>query len=542
MILFLCAVIAILLITGGLYHESSHAKLELAQIDAFAWALLLLAAVRKLKKGAWLPPALERTIFRAVMAIERKPLTVLFIAIGTYALFYSWLSVFRFDSFRANAFDLGYVDQALWSTTRVGFLHSDLSRGGTYLGEHFSPILGVVALLYRIWDSVYALFVFQSTALGISAAIVYALARKMGANRAASALAGICLLLYQPLRLANEFDFREDNLFVPILLGALLAIETRKWLWFWVLVACAWTIKENAPIFTGLIGVWLLWRAREIKPTDALSKKSLRIHGAVLAATSATVFLLVNGVVTPHFSGGTQSTMLSRRLSHLGPDNATILRTIFLKPWIVISELAKVFFQKSVLRYALTVFVPFMAMASGAPVAMAIAVIGFTLNVLMNVTSVGFHYECALIPFLMYALAAGVARSSIKESRVKPATAFLLILGFLVFYGRGPAFGLRRSVPTDRDRMVARELEKIPALASIETQSALFPHLSHRPSIRMISSTASADYVVLDLSSRISRYGNPDLDARARSVDPIAYEKLVDRDGLLIWRRRLDQN
>ena len=63
------------------------------------------------------------------------------------------------DLDHANAWDLGFVDQALWCTARGGgFLHSDMAQGGSYLGEHFAPALAVGAVVYRVNDSIRGLF------------------------------------------------------------------------------------------------------------------------------------------------------------------------------------------------------------------------------------------------------------------------------------------------------------------------------------------------------------------------------------------------
>src|SRR5262249_37161980 len=151
-----------------------------------------------------------------------KPALTLSIATTLYVFVHTWALGWRFDSFHANAFDMGYVDQTLWASTRYGFLHSSLSRGETYLGEHFSPILGLVAFLYRLTGSPYVIFFFQSLILATGAPLVFLLAREKRVEKSLAVLLAICFLLFHPLRAANTFDFREDDLFVPIFLASLL--------------------------------------------------------------------------------------------------------------------------------------------------------------------------------------------------------------------------------------------------------------------------------------------------------------------------------
>src|SRR2546428_355938 len=97
----------------------------------------------------------------------RRPRTILAAAVAVYLALHAWNSTLRFDSFHANAWDLGFVSQALWCTARgAGFLHSDMARGGSYLGEHFSPALSLGAVAYAFTDSIRGLFVLQALVLG----------------------------------------------------------------------------------------------------------------------------------------------------------------------------------------------------------------------------------------------------------------------------------------------------------------------------------------------------------------------------------------
>ena len=115
------------------------------------------------------------------------------------------------------------------STNLFGLPHTSvfsiqaLGVNNTYLGEHFAPILGVVGLLYRIWNNEAVIFLFQSLTLGMGAVLVHRLANAYKLDILWANALSLCFLLYQPLRAANTFDFREDNLFVVLFLGMLLA-------------------------------------------------------------------------------------------------------------------------------------------------------------------------------------------------------------------------------------------------------------------------------------------------------------------------------
>ena len=416
------------------------------------------------------------------------------------------------------------------SSTRLGFLHSSLSKGQTYLGEHFSPILGLVALLYRVFDSTYFLFLFQSLVLGAPALLIYALAVQKKIPRPVAVVVSICYLLYQPLRTANNFDFREDNMFIGIFLAALLALEKGRLLWFWAMCLVSWIVKENAPIFTGLIGAWLV-----------LAGPKRRINGFALGLLSVAAFFVINTKITPHFvgTGVGADTMLVKRMRHFGNSNAEIFHSILSHPFGFIFEIAQPFFHLKALKYFLDVTAPFLFFVPAAPLPALIVLAGISMNLLVNQPTIGFHYECILIPFLFYILLAGLAALNKRNKLSGVKVVALVFLSFLLFYGRSPVESIRRFWPNAHQRFVADELRKIPESASVATQSALYPHVSHRKDAFLYSAGVPAtDYIIADLSPGIDLYATMNLATDVARIDPLVYSLEFDHDNLRIWRRK----
>ncbi|MBI3558301.1 MAG: DUF2079 domain-containing protein [Deltaproteobacteria bacterium] len=532
----LTSMVVLLLITGGVHYASPTMKLELSQVDAFAISLLALLCIRRSAFKRWLPPRIERSATIAMLIFSRYPLATLAVANLVYVLLMTWSSSCRFDSFHATAFDLSFVDQSLWSTTHVGFLHSSLAKGQSYLGEHFSPVLGLVALVYRLFDSPYFLFLLQSVALASGSLLVYALGVQKKIPRSVAVTAALCFLLFQPLRAANSFDFREDNLFIPIFLGALISLEKKRLTLFWVLCLISWSVKENAPIFTALLGAWLC--------VDSLRGRmpvSRRWHGVALGLLSFFAFYIINSKITPHFvgSGMGADTMLVKRLRQFGGTNDQILRAILLHPFAFAAEVLRPFFQVKAARYFLDVTAPFLFFVPAAPLPALIVLAGIGMNLLVNQPTIGFHYECILIPFLFYILLAGLATLNSKNKLVGVRVPVLMTLSFLLFFGRSPVDSIRRHWPTAHDRFVSQELLRIPEAASVATQGVLHPHLAHRKDVFLFSAgVPSTDYIVADLSPGIELYATPNLYADLAKIDSAVYSLEFDRDGLKIWHRK----
>jgi len=185
---------------------------------------------------------------------------------------------------------------------------------------------------------------------------------------------------------------------------------------------------------------------------------------------------------------------------------------------------------------------PFVAFASAAPGPVLIATLGALFNVAFVRHGVGFHYECALLPFLFAALAAGLAR----WSRAAPAGATGLTpwrlaavtLSFLLFFGRSPVDTLREMVPDAHDRAVSATLAALPRQASVATHAALYPHVTHRTRALLLpAGLRDAEYVAVDRSEELSRYDTPDLAAISDTLDRMHRVRSAERGEFVVWRR-----
>lgn len=527
-ILALTVFVLALFVTGGVHFNVGAAKIEISQLDPFTIPLVLLIALRLRSRVKPYPSSIESRWEAMLSYFKREPLRVVLTGIAIYVILFTLAQAVRYESFNASAFDLSYIDQGIWNTARgLGFLHSDISRGGTYLGEHFAPILGVIAPFYAVVDSIYWLFFLQALILSSGALIVYKLARLKKLSAQVATLFAVCFLLYHPLRAANGFDLREDNFYVPIFLGVLYFKEAKNWILFGLLCALSWFVKENASLFTFMLGLWMAYDALKAK------NKTKPWAALVLIVASLAVFWVVNSKITPHFSGPQNRTMLVQRLSHFGSTNKEILSTLLLKPYLALWELIKIFFSKESIHYVLAVLVPFAAFARKSKPAFLIACAGVALNLLLNVGRIGNHYECIFLPFLFYVLIDGASRMKLTSSSL-----FLVLLSFFLFFGRSPVDSIRRLWPSERDRWVTSELSEIPHWASVATTSPLHPHLTHREQIEMIRPGMDTDYIVADIAPHRSRYANDDLEKHLKNLDRVKYENILDENGLLIWRKR----
>jgi uncharacterized membrane protein len=214
------------------------------------------------------------------------PYVVAAVAFAGYA---AW-SLQRLRTFDASGFDLGIFEQAVRSYAHGHWPVSDLLGAGyPTLGDHFHPILALLAPFYLLWPSPGCLLVAQALLFALSAVPVTRCAiRLLGVRR--GALAGAGYVLSWGLLSAVNFDFHEVCFAVPMLAFTAEHLLHERWR---AAVWCALPlvlVKEDLPLTLAAVGVVLvLNRQRRLGWT-------VLVFGVV---TSALLFLVVLPALNP---------------------------------------------------------------------------------------------------------------------------------------------------------------------------------------------------------------------------------------------------
>ena len=159
--------------------------------------------------------------------------------------------------------DTGVYTNFAWALANgEGFIGSVLGRH--HLGEHFSPIMLLVAPLYLVWPSAYVLMLLQGLAVasGILLALWFADARlaqsgmtveRFGRDAAAVRTAASALLLilcfFHPSIIATwQYQFQPIELGLPLLILAIIALHQRRWVLMGLMVLLVLMTRESAPL------------------------------------------------------------------------------------------------------------------------------------------------------------------------------------------------------------------------------------------------------------------------------------------------------
>lgn len=208
---------------------------------------------------------------------------------GVAFVVYATYSVLRWWQLKTAGYDLGIFDQVVRAYARFQPPIVTLKGDGYNIwGDHFHPILALLAPLYWLWDDPRTLLIAQAALVASSVPVVFFFARRRMSARLATWVS-IGYAFGWAIQTMMDFDFHEIAFGVPLLALAIDALDRRR---DGVLLASAFAllfVREDLGMVVMLIGLVRVFR----KP---------RWPGVVLLAVGPAAFVFVTKVVLPHFS------------------------------------------------------------------------------------------------------------------------------------------------------------------------------------------------------------------------------------------------
>lgn len=178
---------------------------------------------------------------------------------GLYAI----MSIARYGRLDQGSWDLGIFTEAIKEYANLHAPISDVRGPGfNLLGDHFHPIIALIAPFFRIFPSAITLLIAQALLLAISVVPITRLGiRRLGTG--AGMAIGIAYGLSFGLQAAADFDFHELVFAVPLLAFSLVALVDGRYraaiLWAIPLVL----VKEDMGIMVAGIGVLIAVRGKK---------------------------------------------------------------------------------------------------------------------------------------------------------------------------------------------------------------------------------------------------------------------------------------
>lgn len=347
---------------------------------------------------------MSRTMFKRFRLQQSSRAWVFLILLMlVYATSMSILTILRYTTFKATAFDLGNMDQAIWNTIHgrwFEFTNQSIDYYGppTRLAVHFEPIIVPLSLLYAFGADPRILLIFQTLALTAGALPVFLLTRYYIPKWPLAAPLMALAYFFAPALLGlNLFDFHPVALATPALLYAVLALTYKRHGWFLLACLIAASSKEDVPLAVALLGIMVVWKY-----------KQPRLGWAVFIGGFLWSFLAFE-VIIPHFFPGQQSNNFWYRYEQLGNTPGQAIVNLLLHPWLIFTTfitLDRIYYLLSLFRSA-----GFLALLAPEWLIPALPIMAVNFLSTDPATYSGvYHYNAAIIPFVMIAAIHGTRR------------------------------------------------------------------------------------------------------------------------------------
>jgi len=265
---------------------------------------------------------------------------------------YAAISLFRLLELNPSSWDLSIYTEYVKQLADLRAPIVDIRAPGfNLLGDHFQPIVALLAPFFRVFPSSATLVVGQALLIAVSVFPVSQLAREklgVGPARAIAVAYGFSWGLQQ----LPQFDFHEIAFAVPLLafsLSALARGQTKAAVW-WALPLVF--VKEDQGFTVAAIGIYLIVAGLRAKVPDPWDPADADGRGRMTAGLLLLIWgfawsLVAIGVIIPHFNpahvyqywsdggilapGGHPSVLgLIRQLLHAWPDKLQTLVMLLL--------------------------------------------------------------------------------------------------------------------------------------------------------------------------------------------------------------------
>jgi uncharacterized membrane protein len=413
------------------------------------------------------------------------------------AIVYTAYALLRFHTFLTGSYDLVIFDQAIRSYSHfhppvsiIKGVHNGFGPGFAVLGDHFSPILALLAPLYWIWDDPRTLLITQAVLFAAAIPPLWVFTRRELGGAAAYCVAGAYALSW-PIASAIAFDFHEVA-FAPVLTAVMLErFQAGRRLPGTLAALALLPVKEDMGLLVAGYGLYLL-----------LAKRERSLGGAFIVVGLVWTWLAAR-VLIPAFGGDPNYYWA---YGALGDDLPGAVAHVVTHPW----DAARLLVTPPIKAGTLALLIlPLLLVPLRSPLVLAALPL---LAERMLASKYGnwweprFHYNAFVVVIL---LAAGVdgARRLAADIRRRVGTPWAAaVLGIsIVLAGFFPMVSLLNPSNYQRDarmRAAAASVAAVPSGVEVEAPNALGPQLSGRARVLLWDERPRwAPWVIADIGA-----------------------------------------
>lgn len=432
------------------------------------------------------------------MKKEHRALILLTGILTIYAGLMAFLSIRNHELYQTFGWDLGFFDQLIWQASRGNLNFVSTIGSINLLGDHFQPVLYLLAPLYWIWSDVRVLLIVQALLVTGAAIPLYFLAKKKLHNELLSFSIAISYLLFSGTQftITNEFH---QSAFIPLLLSlGFYWIEIGKTFRGLVIFIALLLVKEEAGLLLIALGIMYSIKFRK---GQGLAGKA----GPLLILAGTIGFFLLVRVIIPAVSS--QGQYIHYGYGSFGETPAEVAKSVINNP---VAGFKALIDPKIKLEQVGASIISFGGLPLLSPVGLIPVFQNYAVRFLDDRNIHRWlnnnHYSAPLGPLLAYATISVFGKF---KSRKLPAFYLIVTSIAVALIFKLPVWSLFKSQLYFTPQWVKNIdsiVKLVPATASVATINSVFPHLSQRDKIYLLPEINDAEYIVLDLEDGPNKY------------------------------------
>ncbi|MEV6153131.1 DUF2079 domain-containing protein [Nonomuraea sp. NPDC052129] len=450
------------------------------------------------------------------------------------AALYTTLSLTKLANFKAGAYDLVIFDQAVRSYSQfrlpiaiVKGVHNGFGPDFSTLGDHWSPILALLAPLYWLFDGPATLLVAQAVLLAAAAVPLWVFTRR-ALGPGAAHLVAVAYTLSWPVVETVAFDFHEAA-FAPLLTAVLLERhQAGKRVGVVTAALALLCVKEDMGLLVAGFGLVLL------------AQRGWRVLGGAFVAGGAAYTWLASQVLIPLFGGRADYYWA---YGALGPDMRGVAHTVLTDPLAVLAQLGSP--PVKLVTLALLLGITLLAAPLSPLLIMAVPLLAERMlaSSFPNWWVAGYHYNAFVVVVVFAAGVDGVRRLRARYAPGGDPVTRVWALGVVGFaLVSVPFFSLAGLADPDsyrhdaRERAAAAAVAVVPDGVLVEAANNLAPALSGRSRVLLWDRTPrDAPWVVADVGRKTFPFVNvAEQRERVRLLVGSGYEVRFSQDGYVV--------
>lgn len=436
--------------------------------------------------------------------VNRNYLYATIISAFVYMTVMSYLSIIRYESCTAGAYDLGIMIQTVWNTSQGWFLQDSINMGYPMMRfwmAHWEFIYIIIALFYAVFSTPYTILIFQSAMVAAGALPIFWLGRDVFKNASVGFAFASCYLLFPAIQNANLIDVHGVTLAAPVLAFCFYFLYKRSFRNFALAGTIALSCREDSALLLIMMGIYAFFFMKEKKV------------GVISIVLSALWFLIwYERMTLRSMFGLPEFIIMEGAESHWSHLSQTF--EDFLYP---LKFLAK----KQNIEYFLVLLGPviFLSLFSLETFLIAAPILGINLISSYHYThDIQHYYSATITPFIFVSAILGSKRllfyleqrfarqkkiQAFRENALSIITALMIVSSLIFFFIKSNVFEHKKWKVLPHHKTVQKLAQQIPEQAKVTALNLLVPHVAERHEIYVFDDNVEkADYIFYDFRAQ----------------------------------------